>query len=183
MHIPMKHTLEGHKRSAAFSSQQQTCSPVFKRFLQKLLKKIEKLDLPTDINAVMHHDAEVKLSKQGVTEIENLLNHDGTWRTGALDEALSQILINFKLHDYEAWKWRFEDTFGVELETVIKVSFFILIVLLIICTEMWSTVSWFVQFKRMFTVCFVISLAWNWLYLYKVESNLILFILIHTSPE
>uniref|UniRef100_A0AAY5E9Z1 Chloride channel CLIC-like protein 1 n=1 Tax=Electrophorus electricus TaxID=8005 RepID=A0AAY5E9Z1_ELEEL len=155
--------------SAAFSSQQQTCSPVFKRFLQKLLKKIEKLDLPTDINAVMHHDAEVKLSKQGVTEIENLLNHDGTWRTGALDEALSQILINFKLHDYEAWKWRFEDTFGVELETVIKVSFFILIVLLIICTEMWSTVSWFVQFKRMFTVCFVISLAWNWLYLYKIE--------------
>ncbi|KAJ8279121.1 hypothetical protein COCON_G00061870 [Conger conger] len=44
----------------------------------------------------------------------------------------------------------------------------VLIVVVIICTELWSTVSWFVQFKRVFAVCFFISIAWNWLYLYKV---------------
>ncbi|KAG5276235.1 hypothetical protein AALO_G00129560 [Alosa alosa] len=46
-----------------------------------------------------------------------------TWTTGSLDDALSKILVDFKPHDYEAWKWRFEDTFGVELDTVVKNGF------------------------------------------------------------
>lgn len=56
-----------------------------------------------------------------MTEIESLLEGEDRWRTGALDNALSQILVDFKQHDYEAWKWRFEDSFGVELDTVLKV--------------------------------------------------------------
>lgn len=70
----------------------------------------------------MHYDAEVKLSRQMVSEIQKLVNDDNGWRSGALDDALSNILINFKLHDYEAWNWHFEDTFGVELNTIIKVK-------------------------------------------------------------
>lgn len=70
----------------------------------------------------MHYDAEVKLSRQMVAEMQKLVNDENTWKTGALDDALSQILVNFKLHDHEAWKWRFEDTFGVEPDTVIKVE-------------------------------------------------------------
>lgn len=56
-----------------------------------------------------------------MTEIQSLLEGEDRWRTGALDNALSQILVDFKQHDYEAWKWRFEDSFGVELDTVLKV--------------------------------------------------------------
>lgn len=59
-----------------------------------------------------------------MTEIQTLLEGEDRWRTGALDNAISQILVDLKPHDYEAWKWRFEDTFGVELDTVLKVSFF-----------------------------------------------------------
>lgn len=70
----------------------------------------------------MHYDAEVKLSKQSLAEIQKLLNDEDGWTTGAMDEALSQILVKFKLHDYEAWKWRFEDTFHVDADTVLKVS-------------------------------------------------------------
>ncbi|MCJ8737983.1 hypothetical protein PDJAM_G00030280 [Pangasius djambal] len=163
----LQREIEEHRKKVTFSSQQPTCNPVFKRFLAKLLKEIEKLGLPTAFTAKMHYDAEVKLSKQMVAEIQKLVNDESSWRTGALDDALSQILINFKLHDYEAWKWRFEDTFGVEPDTVIKVSVVVLIIVGIICTEMWSVVSWFVQFKRVFAICFFISLVWNWFYLYK----------------
>ncbi|XP_062868652.1 chloride channel CLIC-like protein 1 isoform X2 [Trichomycterus rosablanca] len=156
-----------HKRKGQIFKPHPTCHPVFKRFLLKLLKEIGKIGLPTDASAEEHYDAEVKLSKQMVEEIQNLVNDDGRWRTGALDNALSQILVNFKFHDYEAWKWRFEDTFGVEPYTILMVSLCVLVIVAIICTELWSTVSWFVQFRRMFAICFFISLIWNWFYLYK----------------
>lgn len=51
---------------------------------------------------------------------------------------------------------------------LIQVSVIVLIIVVIICTEMWSLMSWFVQFKRMLAICFIISLVWNWFYLYKV---------------
>lgn len=76
---------------------------------------------PTDHKDVLY-DAKVRLSKQGVMEIQKLLDGEDSWRTGALDDAVSQILVDFKPHDYEAWRWHFEDTFGVEVDTVLKVS-------------------------------------------------------------
>ncbi|KAL1251206.1 hypothetical protein QQF64_019002 [Cirrhinus molitorella] len=150
------------------TSVKPVCLPVFKRFLSKLLKETSKLGLPDDVQTSMHYDAEVKLSRQSLVEIQKLLNEENDWTTGAMDEALSQILVRFKVHDHEAWKWRFEDTFYVEADTVLKVLLIVLIVVAIICTELWSVVSWFVQFWRMFAVCFFISLVWNWFHLYMV---------------
>ncbi|KAF5894709.1 chloride channel CLIC-like protein 1 isoform X1, partial [Clarias magur] len=129
------------QKTEEHSHQQPTFIPLFKRFLAKLLREIKKLGLPTPETAEMHYDAEVKLSKQMVLEIQKLVNDKSSWMAGALDEALSKMLINFKLHDYEPWKRHFEDIFGVELGTVIEVSVVALIIVLIICTEMWSTVS------------------------------------------
>lgn len=37
--------VEEHRSKVTFSSHQPTCNPVFKRFLAKLLKEIEKLGL------------------------------------------------------------------------------------------------------------------------------------------
>ncbi|XP_053368619.1 chloride channel CLIC-like protein 1 [Clarias gariepinus] len=156
------------QKTEEHSQQQPTCIPVFKRFLAKLLREIEKLGLPTSVTAEKHYDAEVKLSRQMVSEIRKIVNDESSWKTGALDDALSQILINIKLHDYEASKGLFEGTFGVEFGTVITVSGMAMLFVLIICTEMWSVVSWFVQFRGVFAVCFVISLAWNWVCLYKI---------------
>ncbi|KTG40527.1 hypothetical protein cypCar_00018263 [Cyprinus carpio] len=87
---------------------------------------------------------------------------------GQLEPWMSQILVRFKLHDHEAWKWRFEDTFYVDADTALKVSLIVLIVVAIICTKLWSVVSWLVEFWRMFAVCFFISLIWNWFHLYMV---------------
>ncbi|XP_016298370.1 chloride channel CLIC-like protein 1 isoform X1 [Sinocyclocheilus anshuiensis] len=157
------------KKKETTTSINPVCLPVFKRFLSRLLKETSKLGLPDDGQTSMHYDAEVKLSKQSLMEIQKLLNEENDWTTGAMDEALSQILLRFKLHDHEAWKWRFEDTFYVDADTALKVSLIVLIVVAIISTELWSVVCWFVQFRRMFAVCFFISLIWNWFHLYMVS--------------
>lgn len=68
------------------------------------------------------YDASIKLSKQAITEIKLFLDTEDQWRTGALDNALSQILVDLRPQNYEAWIWHFEDTFGVELDTVLKVT-------------------------------------------------------------
>uniref|UniRef100_A0A4W5R566 Chloride channel CLIC-like protein 1 n=1 Tax=Hucho hucho TaxID=62062 RepID=A0A4W5R566_9TELE len=164
----LQREIEEYKKKITQVAQQPSSNPVFKRFLTKLLKEIEKVGLPTDLKNDIHYDAKVRLSRQAVTEIRKLLEEMDTWRTGALDNALSQILVDLKPHDYEAWRWHFEDTFGVEIDTVMKVSVCVLVIVVIICSELWSTVSWFVQFKRIFAICFFISLVWNWFYLYKI---------------
>uniref|UniRef100_A0A9J8A8I7 Chloride channel CLIC-like protein 1 n=1 Tax=Cyprinus carpio carpio TaxID=630221 RepID=A0A9J8A8I7_CYPCA len=160
--------LDEQKKKKTTTFIKPVCLSVFKRFLSRLLKETSKLGLPDDGQTSMHYDAEVKLSKQSLVEIQKLLNEENDWTTGAMDEALSQILLRFKLHNHEAWKWRFEDTFSVDADTALKVSLIVLIVVAIISTELWSVVSWFVQFWRMFAVCFFISLIWNWFHLYMV---------------
>lgn len=78
---------------------------------------------PSD-STYTHYDANIKLSRQDMTEIERLLEGEDSWRTGALDNAISQILVDLRQHDREVWRWHFEDTFGVELDTLLKVSSF-----------------------------------------------------------
>lgn len=159
---------------------------------------------PTD-SAVGLYDAKIKLSRQSMIEIQKLLEGEDSWRTGALDNAISQILLDLKPHDYQAWKWRFEDTFCIELDTVLKVmlssapnisvfvvnvpkfAFFpgqmfpvsmfqlglgVLLIVAIINTSLWSRVAWCVQLRRLFAVCFLISIIWNWFYMYKVKKKL-----------
>ncbi|XP_066548273.1 chloride channel CLIC-like protein 1 [Amia ocellicauda] len=164
--ISLQRQVEELKIQIASVSKQTGCNPVFKRYLKRLLKDIKKLGLPDDQNPV-HYDAEVVLSGVAVSEINKFLEGDDRLRPGALSEALGQILVNFKPHDYEAWKWRFEDTFGVEIETVLWICCCALILVVIICTEMWSIVSWFTQLRRFLAVCFFISFFWNWILLYK----------------
>ncbi|XP_042273798.1 chloride channel CLIC-like protein 1 isoform X2 [Thunnus maccoyii] len=163
----LKRQIEDQKKKIMALSQQPTCNPVFKRFLSRLLKEIQRIGLPSDSTDALY-DAKIRLSRQSMTEIQNLLEGEDSWRTGALDNALSQILVDFKPHDYDAWKWHFEDTFGVEIDTLLKIGLFVLVIIVIICTELWSRVSWFMQFKRLFTVCFFVSIVWNWFYLYKI---------------
>lgn len=78
----------------------------------------------------VHYDAEIILTKQTYLEILRFLNEE-TWQSGAVDDALSDILINFKHHDYKAWHWRFEDTFGIDLYNMFLVreeeSFFVVL--------------------------------------------------------
>lgn len=165
--VDLKRQIEDLKKRIALISQQPTCNPVFKRFLTRLRKEIQRVGLPSD-SADVFYDAKIRLSSQAMAEIESLLEGDDSWRTGSLDNAISQILVDIRPHDYEVWKWRFEDTFGVELDTIIKMGLGVLIIVAIICTQLWSTVSWFVQFRRLFAVCFFVSIIWNWLYLYKI---------------
>ncbi|KAK5869854.1 hypothetical protein PBY51_024542 [Eleginops maclovinus] len=165
--VDLKKQIEELKKKISVISQQPTCNPVFKRFLTRLRKEIRRVGVPSDSTEVFY-DANIRLSTQAMTEIEALLEGEDSWRTGALDNAISQILVDLRPHDYEAWKWRFEDSFGVELDTVLKMGLFVLVIVAIICTQLWSTVSWFMQFKRLFAVCFLVSIVWNWLYLYKI---------------
>ncbi|KAM4739190.1 chloride channel CLIC-like protein 1 isoform 2-T3 [Anableps anableps] len=162
----LQRQIKEQKKAMALMSHQPTCNPVFKRFLSRLLNEIQRLGVPSD-SADVFYDAKIKLSKQAMTEIELLMEGEERWRTGALDNALSQILVDFKQHDHEAWKWRFEDTFSVELDTVLKIGILVLIISTIICTQLWSKVSWLMQFRRLFAVCFIVSVIWNWFFLYQ----------------
>ncbi|XP_029004686.1 chloride channel CLIC-like protein 1 isoform X2 [Betta splendens] len=163
----MQRQIEQQNKKITEISQQPSCNPVFKRFLSRLLREIQRVGSPSDSSDVFY-DAKIKVSQQSMREIRTLLEGEDNWRTGALDNAISQILIDLKPHDYEAWRWRFEDTFGVEIDTLIKITLFILLVVAVICTQLWSVVSWFVQFKRLFAFCFFVSIIWNWFYLYKI---------------
>ncbi|KAI4806466.1 hypothetical protein KUCAC02_017291 [Chaenocephalus aceratus] len=165
--VDLKGEIEELKKKISVISQQPTCNPVFKRFLTRLRKEILRVGPPSD-SAEVFYDAKIRMSTQAMTEIQALLEGEDSWRTGALDNAISQILVDLRPHDYEKWTWHFEDSFGVELDTVLKVCLCVLVMVAIICTELWSTVSWFVQFRRLFAVCFLVSIVWNWLYLYKI---------------
>ncbi|XP_056132386.1 chloride channel CLIC-like protein 1 isoform X2 [Lampris incognitus] len=168
---------EEQRKQISLSLQQSACVPVFKRFFTRLLKDIEKVGLPSDVNEIVC-DAKVSLSKQAAVEIKKLLSGEQSCSNGALDDAVSQVLVDLRPHNYEAWRWRFEDNFGVDLDTVLKVCLCVMIIVTIICTQLWSVVSWFIQFKRLFAICFFMSIIWNWFYLYKIafaehQNNLV----------
>ncbi|XP_029410557.1 chloride channel CLIC-like protein 1 isoform X2 [Nannospalax galili] len=97
-------------------------NPVFRRYLNKILIAAGKLGLPDENKVDMHYDAEIILKRQTLLEIQKFLSGE-EWKPGALDEALSDILINFKRHDFEAWKWRFEDSFGVDPYNMLMLAF------------------------------------------------------------
>ncbi|KAB0393117.1 hypothetical protein E2I00_010863, partial [Balaenoptera physalus] len=88
-------------------------NPVFRRYLNKILIETRKLGLPDENKVDMHYDAEIILKRQTLLEIQKFLSGED-WKPGALDDALSDILINFKFHNFETWKWQFEDSFGVD---------------------------------------------------------------------
>lgn len=75
---------------------------------------------PDENKVDMHYDAEILLTRQTLLEIQKFLRGE-EWKPGALDDALSDILIKFKYHDSAAWKWRFEDSFGVDPYNVFMV--------------------------------------------------------------
>ncbi|NWR70886.1 CLCC1 protein, partial [Centropus unirufus] len=141
---------------------------IFKRYLNKILNEAGKLGLPEENVGQVHYDAEIILTKQTYLEILRFLSEE-TWQSGAVDDALTDILVNFKHHDHQAWHWRFEDTFGIDLYNMFLLLLCLVCAVTIIATELWTRIHWFVQLKRVMLISFLISFAWNWLYLYKVS--------------
>ncbi|KAM6128963.1 chloride channel CLIC-like protein 1 isoform 2-T2 [Phoenicopterus ruber ruber] len=140
---------------------------IFKRYLNKILNEAGKLGLPEEDVGHVHYDAEIILTKQTYLEILRFLSEE-TWQSGAVDDALSDILINFKHHDYKAWHWRFEDAFGIDLYHMFLILLCLVCIVIVIATELWTHIHWFVQLRRVLLISFLISFAWNWLYLYKL---------------
>ncbi|NWW07056.1 CLCC1 protein, partial [Oreocharis arfaki] len=140
---------------------------IFKRYLNKILNEAGKLGLPEENVGHVNYDAEIILTRQTYLEILRFVNEEA-WQPGALDEALSDILINFKHHDDQAWKWRFEDAFGIDLYNLFLLLLCLVCIVTVIATELWTRILWFVQLKRVLLISFFISFAWNWLYLYKL---------------
>ncbi|CAH6779518.1 chloride channel CLIC-like protein 1 [Phodopus roborovskii] len=142
-------------------------NPVFKRYLNKILIEASKLGLPDENKVDVRYDAEILLTRQTLLDIQKFLN-GGEWQPGALDDALSDILINFKCHDAEAWKWQFEDFFGVDPYNVFMVLLCLLCIVALVATELWTHVHWYTQLRRVFIISFLFGLGWNWIYLYKI---------------
>uniref|UniRef100_A0A8C8ZNN5 Chloride channel CLIC-like protein 1 n=1 Tax=Prolemur simus TaxID=1328070 RepID=A0A8C8ZNN5_PROSS len=142
-------------------------NPVFRRYLNKILIEAGKLGLPDENKDAMHYDAEIILKRQTLLEIQKFLGGED-WKPGALDDVLSDILINFKFHDFETWKWRFEDSFGVDPYSVLMVLLCLLCIVVLVATELWTYVRWYTQLRRVLIISFLFSLGWNWMYLYKL---------------
>ncbi|XP_038270161.1 chloride channel CLIC-like protein 1 isoform X10 [Dermochelys coriacea] len=140
---------------------------VFRRYLNKILIEAGRLGLPDENIGDVHYDAEIILTSQALLEINRFLNEED-WKSGALDDAVSDILINFKHHDYEVWKWRFEDTFGVDPYNLLMVLLCLVCITVTVATELWTHIGWCTQVKRILFISFLISCGWNWIYLYKI---------------
>ncbi|RMC08410.1 hypothetical protein DUI87_14654 [Hirundo rustica rustica] len=111
---------ECEKRNA--KSHESRSFYIFKRYLNKILNEAGKLGLPEENVGHVHYDAEIILTRQTYLEILRFVNEEA-WQPGALDEALSDILIDFKHHDDQAWRWRFEDAFGIDLYNLVLLAF------------------------------------------------------------
>uniref|UniRef100_A0A8C5LG81 Chloride channel CLIC-like protein 1 n=1 Tax=Jaculus jaculus TaxID=51337 RepID=A0A8C5LG81_JACJA len=125
-------------------------NPVFRRYLNKIL--IEPDENKVDI----HFDAEIILKRQTILEIQKFLNGE-EWKPGALDD----------FHDFKTWKWKFEDSFGVDPYNVFMVLLCLLCIVVLVATELLTYVRWYSQLKRILIISFLFSLGWNWIYLYK----------------
>ncbi|KAM9324542.1 chloride channel CLIC-like protein 1 [Gastrophryne carolinensis] len=146
---------------------QGSCNPVFRRYLHRILNEVQHLGLPGDTQPEVHFDAEIVLTKEMVAEMERFLDN-AEWNAGALDEVLTRTLIRFKYHNIEEWGWKLEDFIGIDAFTAFMISLSVLCIIMTIATELWSRVSWFTQIRRLFIILFIISIGWNWMYLYKV---------------
>uniref|UniRef100_A0A8C0GT62 Chloride channel CLIC-like protein 1 n=1 Tax=Chelonoidis abingdonii TaxID=106734 RepID=A0A8C0GT62_CHEAB len=140
---------------------------VFRRYLNKILIEAGRLGLPDENIGDVHYDAEIILTSQALLEINRFLNEED-WKSGALDDAVNNILINFKHHDFEIWKWRFEDTFGIDPYNLLMVLLCLLCITVTVATELWTHIGWYTQVKRILFISFLISCGWNWIYLYKI---------------
>uniref|UniRef100_A0A452IMN7 Chloride channel CLIC-like protein 1 n=1 Tax=Gopherus agassizii TaxID=38772 RepID=A0A452IMN7_9SAUR len=140
---------------------------VFRRYLNKILIEAGRLGLPDENIGDVHYDAEIILTSQALLEINRFLNEED-WKSGALDDAVNNILINFKHHNFEVWKWRFEDTFGIDPYNLLMVLLCLLCITVTVATELWTHIGWYTQVKRILFISFLISCGWNWIYLYKI---------------
>ncbi|KAJ1170963.1 hypothetical protein NDU88_002834 [Pleurodeles waltl] len=149
-------------------SHESSSIPIFKRYLNKILIETGRLGLPDETNDAVHYDAEIILTRQTLSDIHKFLTGE-EWKSGALDDSLTDVLINFKHHDIDAWKWRFEDYFGIDPYSLFLILLCLLCLVSIVATELFTRISWFTQLKRLFIISIIISVGWNWMYLYKVE--------------
>ncbi|XP_034293299.1 chloride channel CLIC-like protein 1 isoform X2 [Pantherophis guttatus] len=161
------HKLDEYEKKYKVKLHESNSIHVFRRYLNKILNEVGRLGLPNDNTREVHYDAEIILTRQSVNEINKFLKEED-WKSASLDEAVNSILINCRPHDYEAWKWKFEDTFGVDPYNVFMVLLCLASILVIIATELWTHVSWLTQMKRLMIISFLISFGWNWMYLYKM---------------
>lgn len=80
------------------------------------------------------YNAKIRLSEQAMAEIQTLLEGEDSWINGALDNAISQILVDLRPHNAETLKSSFEDIVGVEFDTVLKVRSFFNLKSLFMCS-------------------------------------------------
>ncbi|KAM4721073.1 chloride channel CLIC-like protein 1 isoform 2-T2 [Rhinophrynus dorsalis] len=163
----LKMQITESKKKEKLISSQSSSNPVFRRYLHKLINEAERLGLPDEFQSEVHYDAELVLTKQMLDEFQRFLS-DADWNVGALDEALSGTLGRFKHHSAEEWRWKFEDSFGVDAYTLFMVLLCMLSVVLLIATELWTAIGWYTQIKRLLLLSILVGFCWNWLYLYKV---------------
>lgn len=62
--------------------------------------------------------------------------------------------------------------------SVLQLGLGVLLAVAIVTTQLWSRVAWCAQLWRLFIVCFLISIIWNWFYMYKVRNKRIFFVVV-----
>ncbi|XP_073438954.1 chloride channel CLIC-like protein 1 isoform X2 [Dendrobates tinctorius] len=163
-----KPATEEHKDKEVVKLPETNSNPVFRRYLRKVLSEAKRFGLPEDSSSEVYYNAEMVLSKQMLIEIQKFIDDDD-WNLGAFEEALIKTLVQFRFHNVKEW-WTviFEDYIGIDLGTTFKILLCITCLVSIIATELWSRIGWFTQFRRLCILSFFVSVAWNWMYLYKV---------------
>ncbi|XP_040264376.1 chloride channel CLIC-like protein 1 isoform X1 [Bufo bufo] len=149
-------------------SPESNSNPVFRRYLRKMLNEAERFGLPEDSSSEVYYNAEMVLTKQMVVEIQKFID-DEDWNVGALEDALTRTLVQFRFQNVkEWWTGMFEDYLGIDIGTTFKIVLCITCIVSVVATELWTRIGWFTQIKRLCILSFIVSVGWNWMYLYKV---------------
>ncbi|XP_040215768.1 chloride channel CLIC-like protein 1 isoform X2 [Rana temporaria] len=130
----------------------------------------DHLDCKTDANNWKQKDGIEDFSEKEVTEMK--------------DEAMYQECkenVDTLKKEIEEWQKKGEipqntcnPVFRRFLNRIINearplglISLSLLCIVMVVATELWTHVGWFTQIRRLFALCFLVSIAWNWMFLYR----------------
>ncbi|KAG8556107.1 hypothetical protein GDO81_017925 [Engystomops pustulosus] len=118
--IKLKHNPKENTEAVCEKQEDNTCLEKNNAWVKDREKEKQ---VPEDSNSEVYYSAEMVLTKQMVVEIQKFID-DEDWNLGALEDSLIRTLVQFRFHNVkEWWTGMFEDYFGIDLITTIKVAF------------------------------------------------------------
>ncbi|XP_076814460.1 chloride channel CLIC-like protein 1 [Clavelina lepadiformis] len=143
-------------------------SMFIKRLAAVFQRKLLDLGQPPDFT---EYDLRVELDKRDWNILQDFIDDSSHISVQEVTEIIENSFKKvFPTHnDRQArWRWKFEDTFLIEVDDAIKFCVVLWLLVAILSFEVFSSISWSSQLKRFFVVMFLLSFIWTWRHQYQL---------------